>query len=47
MEFARLKRDAVLLGVRDHAEIWDRELWQEFEEQNSPKFDDMASLDFD
>lgn len=45
--FAQLKRDAVLLGVRDHAEIWDRRLWEEFEERNSPEFDDMASQDFD
>jgi MraZ protein len=28
IEHARLKRDVVVAGVRDHAEIWDRAAWR-------------------
>lgn len=45
-EFARLQRDVVLLGVQDHAEIWDRQLWEEFLAQHTPDFDEMAAQAF-
>jgi transcriptional regulator MraZ len=41
-EFAQLKRDVVLLGVQDHAEIWDKRVWTEFQEQHAARFDEMA-----
>lgn len=46
VEHAGLKHDLVLLGVQDHAEIWDKGLWTEFLAANSSKFDTMASEAF-
>jgi MraZ protein len=31
MQHAQLKREVMLLGVRDRAEIWDKALWAEYE----------------
>jgi|SRR5580704_11957654 MraZ protein len=44
---AGLKHDVVLAGVHDHAEIWDKELWDAFVAANASQFDDMASHAFD
>ncbi len=44
---AALKHDVVLAGVHDHAEIWDKELWDAFLAAHSSQFDDMASHAFD
>jgi len=45
-EFAQLKRDVMLLGVRDHAELWDKGIWTEFEQRHSAAFDEMAQAAF-
>lgn len=42
-EFAGLDREIVLLGVHDHAEIWDTVAWDKFLDQNSSDFDNIAS----
>jgi MraZ protein len=42
-EHAALKHDLVLLGVLDHAEIWDKELWVQFLATQGSQFDEMAS----
>lgn len=47
VKFAGLQRDVVLLGVHDHAEVWDTTLWESFLSQNGPAFDDMASQAFE
>lgn len=47
VEFAQLKHDIQLLGVHDHAEIWDRELWEAFLGTQSAQFDDMAARAFE
>jgi MraZ protein len=44
---AALKHDVVLVGVHDHAEIWDKELWDAFLSAHTSQFDDMASHAFD
>jgi MraZ protein len=44
---AALQHDVVLAGVHDHAEIWDKDLWDAFVAQNAAHFDDMASHAFD
>ncbi len=44
---AALKHDLVLAGVHDHAEIWDKELWDAFLAAHTSHFDDMASHAFD
>jgi MraZ protein len=47
VEFALLKRDVVLLGVHDHAELWDRELWDEFLRSHGSRYDEMATQAFE
>ena len=44
---AGLKHDVVLVGVHDHAEIWDKELWEAFVADHTSQFDEMASHAFD
>lgn len=46
VEHAALKHDLVLLGVHDHAEIWDKGLWEAFLATQSGLFDQMASQAF-
>lgn len=46
-EFAGLSRDVVLLGVHDHAEIWDAAAWETFLNQQSAGFDQMAAKAFE
>ena len=47
VEFAALKHDLVLLGVHDHAEIWDKAVWDEFLLSRSNQFDDLATQAFE
>jgi MraZ protein len=42
VQFAGLKHDVVLIGVRDHLELWDAERWQRYIEQHAPRFDAVA-----
>lgn len=42
-EFAGLQRDVVLIGVNDHAEIWDSALWESFLSQIGLQFDNLAN----
>jgi MraZ protein len=46
-DFAQLERDIVLLGVHDHAEIWNSALWDAFLEQHSADFDEVAAQAFE
>ena len=41
-DYAGLKRDVYLLGVQDHAELWDKEAWDAFTATHTPEFDEMA-----
>lgn len=43
VQFGGLQREVVLLGVHDHAEIWDQSRWQEFLERNAAEFDRLAT----
>jgi len=48
VEFAGLKHELVLLGVHDHAEIWDKQLWEEFLSRHSDAdFDNLATQAFE
>jgi len=47
IELGGLTKDVVLLGVQDHAEIWDKQLWDEFLGRSESDFDDMATRVFD
>lgn len=44
---AALKHDIVLAGVHDHAEIWDKDLWDAFVAAHASQFDEMATHAFD
>jgi len=42
MQFAGLTAEVVLIGVRDHVELWDAARWQQYLTQNAPRFDAVA-----
>jgi MraZ protein len=46
MEFAGLARDVVLLGIRDHVEVWDAKRWKSFHDRHAPRFDQFAEEAF-
>lgn len=46
LKFAGLVHDIVLLGVRDHLELWDAGRWQLFIDANAPRFDSFAENAF-
>ena len=43
---ARLEQEIVLVGVRDHLEIWDLGRWQAYCEQRQPHYDEIAEQAF-
>jgi MraZ protein len=45
-EYAGLTHEAYLLGVQDHAELWDKAAWDEFLQKNTPVFDELHSQTF-
>ncbi len=40
---AGLDKEAVLIGVDDHLELWDRKAWDAFQEGNESNFKSMAT----
>lgn len=46
MQFAGLQHEVVLIGVRDHLELWDTARWQQYVNQNAPRFDAVAERAF-
>jgi MraZ protein len=42
VQFAALGHEVVLIGVRDHLELWDSGRWQTYLEQNASRFDAVA-----
>ena len=46
VEFAGLEHEVVLLGVRDHLELWDEARWRSFLKQHAKKFDKVAEEAF-
>src|SRR5690242_7023908 len=42
VQFAGLKHEVVLIGVRDHLELWDAQRWQQYLAENAPRFDAVA-----
>jgi MraZ protein len=43
---ANLGKEIVLLGVRDHLEVWDRQRWDSYFAQKQPHYDDLAESAF-
>ena len=40
---ASLQREVVVVGVNDHAEIWDKQTWDQFLSATSAQFDDLTT----
>lgn len=43
MKLANLQHEAVIVGVNDHAEIWDKLTWEQFLAGHSEQYDDLTS----
>lgn len=46
VQLASLRKDIVLLGVRDHLEVWERGRWEEYLSQTQPHYDELAENAF-
>jgi MraZ protein len=46
LQFAGLSHEVVLIGVRDHLELWDAARWQQYLAQHGPRFDAVAESAF-
>ena len=44
--FAGLEHEVILLGVRDHLELWGAQRWKTYFDQHSPEFDKVAEKAF-
>lgn len=42
LQFAGLTHEVILLGVRDHVELWDAARWQEYLTRHASRFDAVA-----
>lgn len=48
-EYAKLDKDAVVIGVSSRVEIWSKELWANYNEQSGEEYESLAEklVDFD
>jgi MraZ protein len=46
-QLAGLANEAVLLGVQDHLELWDRTRWESYVVQRQVRFDEIAEAAFE
>jgi MraZ protein len=46
-EFAQIKREIIIIGVADRIEIWDKESWNKFYQENRKKFEEAAENIFE
>jgi DNA-binding transcriptional regulator/RsmH inhibitor MraZ len=44
---AGLGKEAVLVGVQDHLELWERRRWEQYVAQRQSQFDQIAEAAFD
>lgn len=42
IQYAKLEKDCVIIGVNDRLEIWNEQLWQQFITTNEENFSDIA-----
>lgn len=45
-QLAQLQKEIVMLGVRDHVEIWDRDRWEKYLESKQASYDKIAEKAF-
>ncbi|MEZ6125061.1 MAG: division/cell wall cluster transcriptional repressor MraZ [Planctomycetaceae bacterium] len=43
IKLAGLQKDVVVVGVSDHAEIWDKSVWETFLDSTSAQYDDLTT----
>ncbi|UCD15394.1 MAG: division/cell wall cluster transcriptional repressor MraZ [Candidatus Omnitrophota bacterium] len=41
-EFAQIRREIVIIGVADRIEIWDKDSWDKFYQENRKRFEEAA-----
>jgi len=41
-EFAQIQREVVIIGVADRIEIWGKDRWDKFYQENKKRFEEMA-----
>lgn len=46
-EFAQIKKDIVIIGVADRIELWDKDHWEKFYQDNKTRFEETAENIFD
>jgi MraZ protein len=46
VDLSRVGKEIVLIGVRDHLEIWDRAAWEKYLTQKQPYYDEIAEQAF-
>ena len=46
-QLARLDKEAVLIGVQDHLELWDRSRWQSYLAEKTAQYDTIAEAAFE
>ncbi len=42
MDYASLNKDVIILGVNERLEIWDKDLYEKFVDENMNDFEDLA-----
>ena len=42
-EHAQLDKEAVLIGVDDHLELWSKDAWRAFQDKNEAEYKEMAA----
>jgi MraZ protein len=47
VDLAKLSGEVVLVGVHDHAEVWNSAAWAKFLDETSPGFDEIAEVAFE
>lgn len=46
-ELAGLTKEAVLVGVHDHVELWDRQRWEQYVAEKQANYDQIAEAAFE
>ena len=46
IDYAKLEKDCLIIGVDDHLEIWSQTEWENFISNNEEKFSDLADTLF-
>ena len=41
-EFAQIQREVVIIGVSDRIEVWSKDRWNKFYQENKKRFEEMA-----